>query len=50
MHAPYYHCEECGYEFEKTEFVPDVEDDMVVCPSCGSFDLQLEAAETKRAA
>ena len=29
MNAPYYKCEDCGHEFEKTDFVPDVEDALV---------------------
>ena len=42
MDIPYFTCEDCGHEFEKTEFMPDVEDDDVVeCPACGGLDIQL---------
>jgi putative FmdB family regulatory protein len=54
MHAPYFHCEDCGQEFEKTEFVPDVEDALASCPFCGGLDIQLVqvpvAASSSRAA
>ncbi len=42
MNVPYFRCEDCGHEFEKTEFMPDVEDDDIVeCPECGGMDIQL---------
>jgi putative FmdB family regulatory protein len=42
MDAPYFKCEDCGHEFEKTEFMPDIEDqDIVECPACGGMDIQL---------
>jgi putative FmdB family regulatory protein len=42
MNVPYFRCEDCGHEFEKTAFMPDVEDDDVVeCPECGGMDIQL---------
>jgi putative FmdB family regulatory protein len=42
MDAPYFRCEDCGHEFEKTEFMPDIEDeDIVECPACGGMDIQL---------
>ncbi len=38
-----YVCEDCGYEFEKTELFPDIEDqeEEIACPSCGGVDLQI---------
>jgi putative FmdB family regulatory protein len=41
MDVPYFRCEDCGHEFEKTEFVPDIEDEIVACPQCGGLDIQL---------
>lgn len=41
METPYFRCEDCGHEFAKTEFLPDVEDAIVSCPSCGGLDIQL---------
>ena len=42
MDTPYFTCEDCGHQFEKTEFMPDVEDDdLVECPACGGLDIQL---------
>jgi putative FmdB family regulatory protein len=42
MDAAYFRCEDCGHEFEKTEFMPDIEDeDIVECPACGGMDIQL---------
>ena len=41
MDTPYYLCEDCGHQFEKTAFLPDVEDDLVACPACGGLDIQL---------
>ena len=42
MDVPHFRCEDCGHEFPKTEFMPDVEDDAVVeCPACGGLDIQL---------
>ena len=41
MNLPYFKCEDCGHEFEKTEFIPDVEEDIVSCPDCGGLDIQL---------
>lgn len=41
MDAPYYRCEDCGFTFAKTEFQPDVEEDMLSCPDCGGLDLEL---------
>src|SRR5450759_4311334 len=41
MNVPYFKCEDCGHEFEKTEFLPDVEEDIVSCPDCGRLDIQL---------
>jgi len=49
----YYHCEDCGHEFEKTDFLADVEDSPLACPACGGLDLglveQLESAEARDA-
>lgn len=44
MNVPYYRCEDCGHEFEKTELMPDIEDDLVTCPECGGLDIQLVEA------
>jgi len=42
MEAPYFRCEDCGHEFARTEFMPDIEDDdHVECPQCGGLDIQL---------
>lgn len=42
MKAPYFRCENCGHEFAKTEFMPDIEDnDHVECPRCGGLDIEL---------
>jgi putative FmdB family regulatory protein len=41
MDTPYYTCEDCGRTFEKTELLPDVEDDPMTCPECGGLDIQL---------
>jgi Zn finger protein HypA/HybF involved in hydrogenase expression len=41
MDTPYFKCEDCGHEFEKTEFLPDVEDAIVSCPICDGLDIQL---------
>ncbi len=41
MSTPYFICEDGGQHFEKTEFVPDVEDALVACPVCGGMDIQL---------
>jgi putative FmdB family regulatory protein len=41
MDVPYFTCEDCGHEFEKTEFLPDIEDALVSCPVCGGWDIQL---------
>ena len=42
MDIPYFRCEDCGHEFAKTGFMPDVEDDDIVeCPVCGGLDIQL---------
>ena len=41
MDVPYFKCEDCGHEFEKTEFLPDVEDALVSCPVCDGLDIQL---------
>jgi len=41
MDVPYYHCEDCGHEFAKTELTADVEDEPLACPVCGGLDLQL---------
>ena len=41
MKVPYYRCEDCGHEFEKTELFQDIEDDLVSCPNCEGLDLQL---------
>ena len=41
MDVPYYSCEDCGAAFAKTEFLPDVEDDLISCPECGGLDIQL---------
>ena len=36
METPYFRCEDCGHEFARTEFMPDIEDDdHVECPQCG---------------
>jgi len=37
----YYRCEDCGHEFEKTDFFADVEDSPLACPACGGLDLGL---------
>jgi uncharacterized Zn finger protein len=38
--APYLTCEDCGDEFAKTEFLPDIKDeDIVQCPACGGMDI-----------
>ena len=55
MDVPYYVCEDCGHEFKKTKFMPDIEDeDVPECPVCGGVDLQLvekpEAASDVNAA
>lgn len=54
MNTPYFKCEDCGHEFEKTEFLPDVEDALVSCPICEGLDIQLveepSAEQAKRAA
>lgn len=48
MDAPYFKCEDCGHEFAKTDFMPDIEDeDIVECPACGGMDIQL-VEEPKR--
>ncbi len=44
MNVPFYRCEDCGHEFDKTELLPDVEDDLVACPECGGLDIQLVTA------
>ena len=41
MNTPRYHCEDCGYEFVKTEFSSDIEDSWLYCPICGRLDIQL---------
>ena len=41
MDIPYFRCEDCGHKFEKTEFMPDIEDALVECPACGGMDIQL---------
>ncbi len=41
MDAPYYTCEECGCTFARTEFLPDIEEDLLSCPECGSLDIAL---------
>ena len=41
MDVPYYLCEDCGHRFVQTEFLPDVEDELLPCPLCGGLDLQL---------
>ena len=42
METPYFRCEDCGHEFAKTEFMPDIEDDdHIECPECGGLDIQL---------
>jgi putative FmdB family regulatory protein len=49
----YYQCEDCGHEFEKTDFLADVEDSPLACPACGGLDLGLveqpESAEARNA-
>jgi hypothetical protein len=45
MNAPRYHCEDCGFEFEKTEFTFDMEDSWMYCPDCGRLDIQLLSGE-----
>jgi DNA-directed RNA polymerase subunit RPC12/RpoP len=37
----HYKCEDCGNEFPRTSFTPDVEDDLLACPACGGLDIQL---------
>jgi len=51
METPYFRCEDCGHEFAKTEFMPDIEDDdHIECPKCGGLDIQLiEQAEAGQA-
>ncbi|HTR83682.1 MAG TPA: hypothetical protein VMI56_04330 [Reyranella sp.] len=41
MKGPFYRCEDCGHEFPKTEFLPDLEDAFVSCPVCEGLDIQL---------
>jgi putative FmdB family regulatory protein len=41
MNPPYFKCEDCGHEFEKSAFLPDVEDALVSCPMCEGLDIQL---------
>jgi len=41
MNAPYYQCEDCGFEFEKSEFLADVEEYPLACPACDGLDIQL---------
>jgi putative FmdB family regulatory protein len=49
MDTPYFLCEDCGHRFEKTAFLPDVEDDLVACPACGGLDIQLVQQPKERA-
>jgi len=39
MNVPYFKCQDCGYEFERTEFLPDVEDALVSCPVCDGLEI-----------
>jgi putative FmdB family regulatory protein len=41
MKTPYYRCEDCGHEFEKPDFGPEIEDSPVACPECDGLDIQL---------
>jgi putative FmdB family regulatory protein len=41
MKMPYYRCEDCGYEFEKSAFLPDIEESPLACPACDGLDIQL---------
>ena len=54
MNVLYFRCEDCGHEFEKTAFLPDVVDALVSCPVCSGLDIQLveatAAVKAKRAA
>jgi len=50
MNVPYFKCEDCGHEFEKTEFLPDIEDALVSCPVCDGLDIQLIDVVDKPAA
>jgi predicted nucleic acid-binding Zn ribbon protein len=39
MNVPYFKCQDCGHEFERTEYLPDVEDALVSCPVCDGLDI-----------
>jgi len=41
METAHYVCEDCGYEFAKSELFPDIEDAEVACPNCGGIELQV---------
>lgn len=43
MSSRVYQCEDCGARFEEVEL--DIEDEPLVCPSCGGLDLQLIAEQ-----
>jgi len=46
MKMPYYRCEDCGYEFEKSAFLPDIEESPLACPACDGLDIQLMEEST----
>lgn len=50
----HFRCEDCGHEFPKTGFLPDIEDELLSCPECGGLDIQLiersESGEARDAA
>jgi DNA-directed RNA polymerase subunit RPC12/RpoP len=48
--SEHFRCEDCGHEFPKTRFEPDIEDDApLVCPNCGGMDIELVRGETEAA-
>ena len=54
MKTPYYRCEDCGHEFERPDYGPDIEESPLSCPACDGLDIQLveestSAAETEAA-
>jgi predicted Zn-ribbon and HTH transcriptional regulator len=43
MKIPYYRCEDCGFEFEKSDLIPEIEDSPLACPACDGLDIELVA-------
>lgn len=41
MNQPFYRCEDCGHEFQRSGFPPDIEESPLACPACGGLDIQL---------